>query len=207
MNSRSDLIGCRTCGGVAGMPRTRSIGGRGDLRCPHCHSRLTAELAGSSSKVRDRTAALALAALVLFPPAVLLPVMRVEQLGHAHETGILRGAADLITDGHGWLGLIVLVCSVVVPILKLSGLLLLSTTKIRTTPATRAVVWRLVERAGRWGMLDVLLVAAVVAMIKIGDLVSIEPGAGALIFAGVVVLSLLASMSFDPRLVRVEESP
>jgi paraquat-inducible protein A len=56
-------------------------------------------------------------------------------------------------------------------------------------------------------MLDVLLVAAVVAMVKIGDLVSIEPGAGAFIFAGMVALSLLASMSFDPRLVRVEESP
>jgi paraquat-inducible protein A len=65
----------------------------------------------------------------------------------------------------------------------------------------------MVERTGRWGMLDVLLVAAVVAMIKVGDLVSIEPGAGAFIFASVVVLSLLASMSFDSRLVRLEESP
>ena len=207
MNARSDLIGCRTCGGVAGFARTRSIDERHDLRCPHCHSRVITELQGSSSNARDRTAALALAALALFPPAVLLPVMRVEQLGHAHETGILRGAADLITDGHGWLGLIVLLCSVVIPILKLSGLLVLATTRIRTTPATRAVVWRMVERAGRWGMLDVLLVAAVVAMVKIGDLVSIEPGAGAFIFAGMVALSLLASMSFDPRLVRVEESP
>jgi paraquat-inducible protein A len=166
-----------------------------------------AESAGSASIARHRTAALALAALALFPPAVLLPVMRIEQLGHSHETGILRGASDLITEGHGWLGLIVLVCSVVVPILKLSGLLLLSTTRIRARAATRALVWQVVERAGRWGMLDVLLVAALVAMIKIGDLVSIEPGTGALVFAGMVMLSLLASMSFDPRLVRMEDSP
>jgi paraquat-inducible protein A len=168
---------------------------------------LHAESGGASSNARQRTAALSLAALALFPPAVLLPVMRVEQLGHSHETGILRGASDLITDGHGWLGLVVLLCSVVVPILKLSGLLLLSTTKIRTRASTRAAVWQMVERTGRWGMLDVLLVAAIVAMIKIGDLVSIEPGTGALVFASMVTLSLLASMSFDPRLVRMEESP
>ena len=189
------------------MPRTRSLDARPGLRCPHCASRLIEEFEGASLGARDRTAALALAALVLFPPAVLLPVMRVEQLGHAHETGILRGAAALITDGHGWLGLIVLLCSVVVPVLKLSGLFVLTTTKIRTTPATRAFVWRMVERTGRWGMLDVLLVAAVVAMVKIGDLVAIEPGVGAFVFASVVVLSLLASMSFDSRLVRLEESP
>ena len=86
------------------------------------------------------------------------------------------------------------------------GLLFLSTPRIRAAAATRVLIWRLVEWSGRWGMLDVLLVASIVAMVKIGDLVSIEPGIGAIVFTAMVFLSLLAAMSFDPHEVRMEPS-
>lgn len=189
---------------VASVPASAEIDRDAILRCPGCRMRIPRQDAASGRRSRRRTAACSLAALVLFPLAVTLPVMRVERLGHAHETGILDGAAMLIRDGQAWLGLVVLFCSVAIPIFKLCGLLFLSMHRIRATAATRVLVWRLVEWSGRWGMLDVLLVASIVALVKIGDLVSIEPGIGAVIFTAMVFLSLLAAMSFDPHKVRME---
>ena len=204
MNRLGTLVGCRTCGTVAGLPTADAIDRDAILRCPACRMRIPRPGTASGWRSRRRTAAFSLAALALFPPAVMLPVMRVERLGHAHETGILDGAAMLIRDGQAWLGLVVLFCSVAIPIFKLCGLLFLSTHRIRATPATRVLIWRLVEWSGRWGMLDVLLVASIVALVKIGDLVSIEPGTGAFVFTTMVFLSLLAAMSFDPHEVRME---
>ncbi|MHC4246867.1 MAG: paraquat-inducible protein A [Planctomycetota bacterium] len=204
MSRFASLVGCRTCGMVAGLPEIEEIGRDAILRCPGCRMRIPRPGAVSGWRSRRRTAAFALAALTLFPLAVTLPVMRVERLGHAHETGILDGSAMLIRDGQAWLGLIVLFCSVAIPIFKLCGLLFLSTRRIRATASTRVLVWRLVEWSGRWGMLDVLLVASIVALVKIGDLVSIEPGIGAVVFTAMVFLSLLAAMSFDPHEVRME---
>lgn len=155
-------------------------------------------------RARSRTAAFALSALILYPPAVLLPVLRIDRLGHAHESGILDGIGTLFSEGHAWLALVVLVCSVVIPLAKLLGLLVLSTTRIRVGTRVRRRMWRTIEAIGRWGMLDVLLVAALVALVKIGDLVRIEPGPGTAIFALMVVFSLLASACFDARAVRTE---
>lgn len=153
---------------------------------------------------RRRTAAFALAALALYPPAVLLPIMRIDRLGSSHETGVIDGVATLAADGHGWLALLVVTCSVIVPILKLLGLLVISTTHVPVSAAGRRRTRHWVERLGRWGMLDVLLVAVLVSVVKLGDLVRIEPGEGAAIFAAMVACSLLASAVFDPRAVRLE---
>ena len=150
-------------------------------------------------------AALALAALLLYPAAVTLPVRRVRQLGHAHETGVLGGIADLIADGSLVLGLLVLVCSVLIPLVKLLGLLLLSTRRIQVSARYRGRLWGLIEWTGRWGMLDVLLVAAVVAMMKIGEVVDIQPGPGVVLFAAVVILSLASAMVFDPRAMLIRQ--
>ncbi len=143
--------------------------------------------------------ALAVSAMLLYPAAVLLPVMRISQLGHSHETGIIRGIATLIADGHGVLGLIVLVCSVLVPLAKIFAILILCLGGSRFTARHRRIAHDLVELTGRWGMMDVLLVAVLVAAVKLGDLVDVAPGAGAIAFATVVVLSLLATAAFDPR--------
>ena len=148
---------------------------------------------------------MALAALALYPPAVLLPVMRIDRLGTSHETGILDGVVTLVADGHAWLALFVFVASVLVPLVKLLGLLALSVSAMPVTPRARMIACRWLEHVGRWGMLDVLLVAGLVAIVKLGDLVRIEPGPGAAIFAIMVCCSLLASAFFDPRAVRVED--
>lgn len=159
---------------------------------------------GDLARSRRRTAAFTLAALALYPPAILLPIMRIDRLGTAHETGVVDGIATLAIDGHAWLAGLVLTCSVLVPILKLTGLLVLSTSRMPVSASNRRRMRHWVERLGRWGMLDVLLVAVLVSVVKLGDLVRIEPGEGAAIFAAMVACSLLASAVFDPRAVRLE---
>lgn len=153
------------------------------------------------SMVRQRTAAFALSALLLYPLGILLPVVALERFGHRQETSILGGISELLGSGHVILGIIVLVCSIFLPLFKLAGLLVLSSETIPLGSRGRDLVWRFLEITGRWGMLDVLLVAALVAAVKLGDLVSIESGSGLYAFAGTVFLSLLASASWDPSII------
>src|SRR6185503_19432694 len=91
------------------------------------------------------------------------------------------------------------VCSIVVPLTKLGGLLALSATPSSWRARHRALTWRLIDAAGRWGMIDVMLVAGVVAAVKLGDLVSVDAGPGIVVYAAMVLLSLLAGATFDPR--------
>ena len=120
-----------------------------------------------------RTAAIVAAALILYPLAVGLPMIRVERFGHRNEASILEGTVTLLASGHAVVGLIVLACSVVLPLGKLFALLVLSAGGLRLRSHHRALTYRMVEWTGRWGMLDVLLVALLVAVIKIGDLVEV----------------------------------
>lgn len=153
------------------------------------------------SVVRQRTAAFAIAALLLYPLGISMPVVALERLGHRQETSILGGISELLGSGHMVLALIVLVCSIIIPLCKLAGLLVLSSERVPISSYGRDQVWRFLEITGRWGMLDVLLVAGLVAAVKLGDLVSIESGPGIYAFGGTVALSLLASASWDPALV------
>jgi paraquat-inducible protein A len=146
----------------------------------------------------SRTAAIATAALLLFPLAVTLPIIRIEKFGHEHEAGIIEGVTALLSRGHLVVGAIVLTCSVILPVLKLAALLVLSAGRL-LQHRHRALTYRLVEWAGRWGMLDVLLVAVLVAVLKLGDMVEVSVGPGLLAFASCVFLSLLAAASFDPH--------
>ena len=155
---------------------------------------------------RRRVRSFALAALILYPLAVGLPVMSVNRLGHSHETGILRGTIDLLAADELILGLLLLLCSVVLPLLKLLGLLALSS-NMPLPAGLPGRLLRLIEGTGRWGMLDVLLVAMLAALVKLGDIVQVRAGLGATTFVACVILSLLASASFDPRLVFADPEP
>ncbi|MCA9283666.1 MAG: paraquat-inducible protein A [Phycisphaerales bacterium] len=155
--------------------------------------------------MRHRTMALALAALALYPVAIGLPVMTLTQLGHAHQTGIVQGGIDLLTSGNIAIGLLVLVCSVLLPLGKLGALLVLAG-DVALHPVRQAWIHRVVEWTGRWGMLDVLLVAILVAAVKLGDVVEVSLGPGALAFAACVALSLAASAAFDPHLLWSEQA-
>ena len=147
----------------------------------------------------NRTAAIALAALILYPMAVTLPMLRIERFGHLHESSILEGVSTLLSGGHLFVGIVVLLCSIVLPLGKLISLLVLSAGGMMMRREHRAMTYRIVEFTGRWGMLDVLLVAVLIAALKIGDLVEGTAGPAALTFTLVVVLSLLATAAFDPH--------
>lgn len=148
----------------------------------------------------SRAAAIALAALILYPLAVSLPMIRVEKFGHHNEASILEGTATLLASGHIVVGLIVLLCSIVLPLGKLVALLVLSAGGLFLRSKHRAVSYHVVEWTGRWGMLDVLLVAILVATLKVGDFVDVTAGPAALAFTCCVVLSLLATAAFDPHI-------
>ncbi|MBM4106468.1 MAG: paraquat-inducible protein A [Phycisphaerae bacterium] len=139
---------------------------------------------------RQRVLALVVASLALYVPAVTLPVMTLSRLGHETSTSILGGIDALWQDGHWALAVVVGVCSVIVPLGKLVALLVLSSR--RSGPPPRSLL-AVLELTGRWGMLDVLLVAALVAAVKLGELVQIEPAPAILAFAGCVAASIVAT--------------
>ncbi|MHC4991099.1 MAG: paraquat-inducible protein A [Planctomycetota bacterium] len=164
--------------------------------CVRCGTRLRH---GQGHRSRSRTLALSIAGLIIYPPAMLLPVMRVENLGHQHEAGILDGTAALFASGEHLVATVVFLCSVLAPLTKLLALVVLTAGGRMLAHRHRALTYHLVEWTGRWGMLDVLLVAVLVAVLKLGDLVSVTPGPGALAFTTCVLLSLVATASFDPH--------
>ncbi len=146
-----------------------------------------------------RAAAFSLAALILYPLSMSLPVLEVERLGHAHSATIWSGVVELLAEGEIFVGVIVLLCSVVIPLVKIGAMFLLAAGDAVLHRHHRARTYQLIEWIGRWGMIDVLLVAVLVAAVKLGSWVEVHPGPGVAAFAGVVIMSLLASAVFDPQ--------
>jgi paraquat-inducible protein A len=169
-------------------------------RCPRCGSPLHARKPDSLA----RTWALTLTAYILYIPANLLPVMSVTMTGKGEPDTIMSGVKELALGGMWPLALLVFFASVTVPVLKLLALtyLLLSVQfKSHWRPQQRTVIYRITECVGRWSMIDIFVIAILVALVKLGSLATIEAGAGGVAFGGVVVVTMFAAMSFDPRLI------
>jgi paraquat-inducible protein A len=153
----------------------------------------------------QRTWAWLAAAAVLYVPANVLPVMATADVLHGAERHtILGGILELWGAGEWALALIVFVASIVVPLLKMAALTLLAFSAQRGTEwarPERTRLYRLVEAVGHWSMLDVLVVVLLVAMVRFGALASVQPEPGLLAFGAVVVLTMLASEAYDPRLI------
>jgi paraquat-inducible protein A len=151
----------------------------------------------------SNTWALLIAAIIMYLPANLLPVMKTTWLGNTQADTIMSGVIYLLH--HDWpLAVIVFVASVMVPLLKILALLYLlisvqRKSHLRNEQRTR--LYRVTELVGRWSMVDVFVVALMAALVQVGALATIEPGGGALAFAAVVILTMFAAMSFDPRLI------
>lgn len=185
------LASCHACGQVAALRD-------GLARCPRCgaplHARRPAALA--------RCAAFLLAALAFYVPANLLPVMVVTSLGRSEPSTILGGVVLLVEHGMIPVAAVVFTASVLVPVFKFLalGVLLVSAERgssWRRLERTR--LYRIVELVGRWSMVDVFVVALLVALVDMGALARIEAGAGIVAFAATVLLTMLASASFDTR--------
>jgi len=190
---RSNLRGCLHCGLVQSVPHVPT---GHEAKCGRCRGRLIRPGRSADNRL---CAALALAALICYPVGVGLPVMRLEKFGHVHDASIWTGIFTLLSEGQIVVGLVVLVCSLIIPILKLSGLFVLTVGPPTVQRHHQARLYRWIESAGRWGMIDVLLIAVLVAALKLGDLVAVTPGPGAIAFTVCVVLSVLASACFNPH--------
>ena len=176
--------------------------------CPRCGAALWARKPHSLS----RCLAYLLGAMILYIPANLLPVMHTTTVFGVEDDTILSGVRVLV-DGGSWpLGALVFFASIVVPLLKLfslSALLLLARRGAARLRMQATRLYRLIEFVGRWSMLDVYVVTLLVGLVQIRSLATIEPGLGAIAFAAVVVLTMQATQSFDPRLLwdGVEDEP
>ncbi|PYE17777.1 paraquat-inducible protein A [Paraburkholderia silvatlantica] len=188
-------ISCHACGHVQPHVRTH-----GHVRCARCGSPVHERNPDSIM----RTWALLIAAALLYIPANLLPVMHTASLVGDEDDTIMSGVVYFWTSGDWPLAVIVFIASILVPMLKLSVLALLAFTAQRGStwrPVERTKLYRLVEFIGRWSMLDVFVVTLTVALVRFQSLAVITAGPGAIAFGSVVILTMIASMQFDPRLI------
>jgi paraquat-inducible protein A len=155
-----------------------------------------------------QTAALAISAVIMLVPAYSLPVMHLGFVGHvASETTILSGVVQLWQQGLGGLAAIVFTASFLVPLLKLAGLAgLLAAAWRKPGQHPRLLTWiyGAVDFIGRWSMLDVFLVAFLSGAVRFGKLATVQPRPGILAFGAVVMLTMLATRRFDPRMLWID---
>ena len=187
------LVGCHVCGLLSRVAVAHSA------HCPRCHARLHQRKDNSLA----RTWAFLLAATVCYVPANVLPVMQTTSLGATQTDTILSGVIYLLTHGQWPLALIVFIASVVVPVAKILLLAFLAVTiqrRSRWRIRARARIYRIVEFVGRWSMVDVYVVTVLAALVYMGNLARVTPQPGVVFFGAVVVLTMVAAMTFDPRL-------
>lgn len=182
------IVCCGACGVPQRIPGAPSAA---RLRCAACGHRL--ESPAAISLLRQRVLAFSIASLMVYPLAVTLPVMTLSRFGHTTSTSILGGVSILWQDRHWVLAIVVAICSVVVPLGKLLAMLWLAAAPRANASTGRRRLLMVLDASGRWGMLDVLLVAGLVAAVKLGEVVRIEPGPGAIAFAACVALAILAT--------------
>ena len=194
------LKACHCCGMIHQVPDL-AIGQM--AICIRC--RTVIDHPQASARASSRTAALALAAFILYWPAVLLPILRIERLGHHHESSILLGTFELLQHGSWFVGFVVLLFSIVFPLAKIVLLLELSLLEL-VNRRHKALTYRLMEYAGKWSMMDVMLLAFLVMLVKLGSLVEFQFGPAVLAFVLCVAMSMMASLFFDPHAIWEEHA-
>jgi paraquat-inducible protein A len=192
-----EVVCCATCGLAQRVELLRPHQAAACVRCGSI-------IGERKSASLIPTAALSLAALVLYVPANVFPILRMQRYGLHTESTVWEGVAELARLGYWFIALIVFLASILVPLLKLTGLFFLSATaavRSRRWRRQRTRLYKFIEAIGPWAMLDVFLLAVLVAVVRLGALATIVPGPGLTAFACVVVLTMLASALFDPRLI------
>ncbi|WP_248768220.1 paraquat-inducible protein A [Pseudomonas sp. MWU12-2345] len=189
--SEMNLALCHTCGQACPLA---------DASCSRCDARLHRRKPDSLA----RTWALLLASMICYIPANLMPVMYTDIFGSGSENTIFSGIMEFWQAGEWDLALLIFIASVAVPCMKflvLGMLLITCQRRSRWAMRERSKLYRLIEVVGYWSMLDVLVVALIAALVQFRSLSTIDPRMGILFFGLVVVLTMFAAMSFDPRLI------
>ena len=183
------LVLCHSCGRVDPI---------NIAHCPRCRARLHPRTPHSL----QRTLALTFAALILYFPANLLPILRIESYKGTQENTIIGGVIQFWQDQDYPVALIIFIASVLIPIVKIISIIVLClAARSGWRPRGMTRLYRVTEFVGRWSMVDVFVVAILVAVVQLGSTMSIHAGPAAISFAAVVILTMLAAMSFDPRLI------
>jgi paraquat-inducible protein A len=196
--ARASVVSCDTCGLVQVVDR---LPPRTAAECIRCGSFIAA---GASAARLEVTAALSLAALVLYVPANSYPILKMYLHGSYSENTIWDGVVALMNHNEWAVAAIVFLASMVIPLVKLAGLLaLVVTARIGWGRRLRArtQLYKFIDTIGPWAMLDVFLLAVLVALVQLSTWAKVIPGPGLVAFTAVVVLTMLASAAFDPRLI------
>jgi len=184
------LAGCHVCEKVSAVTLEN---------CPRCGAHLHLRKKDSIA----RTIALVVAAAVMYIPAHMLPIMSVRELGVLTESTIVQGLVEFWKAGSYPIALVIFTASILIPLLKIFALLWLCAAAKGWVPhsaKTLGKVYWVTELLGRWSMVDIFVVAILVTMVQLGNYMRVTPGPGALAFAGVVIITMFAAMSFDPKL-------
>ena len=184
---------CHCCGLIHRLPE---LAANQRAVCTRCQS--TIFVSAAVVRTANRTAASAVAAFVLFWPAVLLPILKIERLGQQSQQSILGGTIELIRHGSYLVGGVVLLFSIVFPLAKIVLLIELSWLEILHR-RHKAATLRWMEHLGKWSMMDVMLLAFLVMLVKLGNLVQFEFGPAVIAFILCVAMSMVASLCFDPH--------
>ena len=193
------LKSCHCCGLIHEIAALKS---NEHAQCTRCDSVI--DQSKNFKRSQGRTAATAVAALVLLPAAVLLPILEIEQLGHHHRSSIFGGIVDLYQTGSVLVATVILLFSIVLPLLKILALLELSWL-CSMQQRHRAWTYRWMEQIGKWSMMDVMLLALLVMMIKLSGVVQFHFGPALIAFILCVSMSMISAICFDPH--AIWESP
>jgi paraquat-inducible protein A len=188
------LISCHSCDLLVKARPGQHV----QMCCPRCGATLHRRKPNSLA----RTWAFVIAAFICYIPANLMPMTVITSLGNVQSDTIMSGVIYFLQHGEWPIGLVILIASIVVPLTKLFILIYLLISvqrKSQWRPAERTRLYRVTEAIGRWSMTDIYVVTILVALVHLGNLATIEAGTGAIFFGAVVVLTIIAAMTFDPR--------
>ena len=197
---RAIEIGMGSCSVCHAMVKLAPTPSKALTLCPRCGSKVDVRKPESIQK----TWALLLASIIFYIPANLLPMMHVETFAGTQSDTIMSGVLYFMETGSYLIAFVIFVASIFVPILKILILiyLLISVQKKSSLQQkTRTKLYRLTEIIGRWSMVDVYVVATMVALVHFGSLTQIKAGMGANFFLLVVIMTMFSAMAFDPRLI------
>jgi paraquat-inducible protein A len=197
MAAADTLLACETCGLTQRIDR---LDPGTVAECIRCGSPITWRGLGGL----DASLAFTLSALVLYVPANLYPILRTNMYGAYSEQTIWDGVVSLWQYNEYFVAIVVFLASIVIPLLKLLGLFfLVASVKLGKGRRLRGrtKIYKFLDIVGPWAMLDVFLLSILVALVKLGDLARVVPGPGLLAFTCVVVFTILATQSFDPKLI------
>jgi paraquat-inducible protein A len=189
------LLSCHACGMLMSED-----GQEAHTHCSRCGSALHMRHPDSL----NRTWALLIASMIMYIPANLLPITQTSALGNTQGDTIMQGVIYFLTHGEWPIALVIFTASILVPLSKMIALVYLLVSVQRQSskgPLERTKIYRIVEFVGRWSMIDIFVVTIMVALVQLGTLATIAAGEGAIYFCAVVIVTMFAAESFDPRLI------